>query len=62
MTKKTRYETFKNYLYTELKAKKLFYVLQEKERQKSDQCKLMTDDIKMGGGREREREILIILY
>ena len=36
LNKKLRFETFENYLFTELKSRKLFYVLDEKESAKVD--------------------------
>jgi len=47
LNKKTRYETFENYLFTELKSKRLFYVLDQTEREKTDKTKLADDDIKV---------------
>ncbi|XP_058810550.1 uncharacterized protein LOC131675550 [Phymastichus coffea] len=47
LTKKTRYETFENYLFTELKAKRLFYVLNDSDRKEVDELKLESDDVKV---------------
>ena len=47
LTKKMKYETFENFLHTELKAKRLFYALDPKERSKVETIKLTNDDVKI---------------